>query len=37
MAVGSHRTADDKRFELKIPQEEIDANPNITNAVNSNR
>lgn len=39
---GNHRTqiniaADDKRFELKIPQEEIDANPNISSAVNANR
>lgn len=39
---GNHRTQinldpDDKQFELKIPQEEIDANPNITSSVNNNR
>ena len=39
---GNHRTQinivpDDRRFELKIPQEEIDANPSISPAVNTNR
>ncbi len=28
---------DDKRFFLKVPQPEIDANPNIDNSVNDNR
>ena len=28
---------DDKRFFLKIPQAEIDANPNIDPAINANR
>lgn len=41
---GNHRlkgasalTANDKRFFLKVPQSEIDANPNIDESVNSNR
>lgn len=41
---GNHRvgasaslTADDKRFFLKIPQDEIDANDNIDDSVNANR
>tara|TARA_B100001057_G_scaffold399034_1_gene409831 strand:- start:646 stop:2088 length:1443 start_codon:yes stop_codon:yes gene_type:complete len=41
---GNHRvmgtsslTANDKRFFLKVPQREIDANDNITDAVNANR
>ncbi|WP_306354084.1 RagB/SusD family nutrient uptake outer membrane protein [Flavobacterium sp. '19STA2R22 D10 B1'] len=39
---GNHRTlinlnTDDKRFELKIPQEEIDANTNIPANINANR
>ncbi|MFV0247904.1 MAG: RagB/SusD family nutrient uptake outer membrane protein [Tenacibaculum sp.] len=39
---GNHRVnkslaADDKRFFLKIPQSEIDANINIDNTVNANR
>jgi len=29
--------ADDKRFFLKVPQAEIDANDNITDSVNENR
>jgi hypothetical protein len=28
---------DDKKFFLKIPQVEIDANPNIDDSVNANR
>jgi hypothetical protein len=41
---GNHRVKgsaslapNDKRFYLKVPQREIDANPNITDAVNANR
>ena len=41
---GNHRLmgaagldADDKRFFLKVPQAEIDANDNITDSVNENR
>ncbi|MDC3179219.1 RagB/SusD family nutrient uptake outer membrane protein [Flavobacteriales bacterium] len=41
---GNHRVKgnasldpNDKRFYLKVPQFEIDANPNITDAVNANR
>ena len=41
---GNHRvkgnaslTPNDKRFYLKVPLREIDANPNITSAVNDNR
>ena len=41
---GNHRvgaqaslTANDKKFFLKIPQPEIDANPNIDDSVNANR
>ena len=41
---GNHRvmgnadlTPNDKRFYLKVPLREIDANDNITNAVNDNR
>lgn len=41
---GNHRlkgasqlTAGDKRFFLKVPQSEIDANPNIDESVNANR
>ena len=41
---GNHRvgaaaslTPDDKRFFLKVPQDEIDANDNIDDSVNANR
>ena len=41
---GNHRVGssanllpDDKKFFLKIPQKEIDANPNINESINSNR
>ncbi|WBX71892.1 RagB/SusD family nutrient uptake outer membrane protein [Tenacibaculum retecalamus] len=35
--INSDLTADDKKFFLKIPQREIDANPNIDESVNTNR
>ena len=33
----SSLVSDDKRFFLKVPQSEIDANDNITDSVNENR